>query len=539
MSVELEKQEDSGKYRLLAAGLILLSAAAHILYLLFFCPLDLAPDEAHYWDWSRHLDWSYYSKGPLVAWLIRGGTELFGPLSVSLSGTEMPAVRLPAVVCGSLMLWGIYLLGEKTLNSKLAFFLTALSLTIPPVAAASSLITIDSPYTCAWVWALVFGHMALFENKSWAWPAGGVAIGIGILAKYTMILWLGGLFFYLLFSTDRKRLLQAGPWVMGITAALCASPILIWNIQNGWVSFHHVSALAGMHDGPRIHWTGPLVYLGQQFALLLGFWFVVWAWAMWRFNPWATATPKLNYLWWISAAPFFVFFVFSPKTGGGEINWPITAYLSGLVLMGGLIVELWNHALERTRLASRFLICGFALLGLTLAVVAHQTELIRPALVALAGTPNEKNPFPLRKVDPTCRLRGWQSLGKEVDRRRKEITQGRSTELVLAGGSWNVPGEIGFYCQGRPQAYSIGLVNGDRHSQYDLWKNPVDNPKDFLGKDFLVVGSLSAEARKGFAEVVDLAPFYYQEKGQPISVWHFTYCKNFRGFAVIKPGGHF
>ena len=26
----------------------------------------------HYWDWSRHLDWSYYSKGPLVAWLIRG-----------------------------------------------------------------------------------------------------------------------------------------------------------------------------------------------------------------------------------------------------------------------------------------------------------------------------------------------------------------------------------------------------------------------------------------------------------------------------------
>ncbi|MDH7499215.1 MAG: hypothetical protein QHH30_02355, partial [candidate division NC10 bacterium] len=33
-------------------------------------PLDLAPDEAHYWEWSRHLDISYYSKGPMVAFLI-------------------------------------------------------------------------------------------------------------------------------------------------------------------------------------------------------------------------------------------------------------------------------------------------------------------------------------------------------------------------------------------------------------------------------------------------------------------------------------
>jgi hypothetical protein len=24
----------------------------------------LASDEAHYWEWSRRLDWSYYSKAP-------------------------------------------------------------------------------------------------------------------------------------------------------------------------------------------------------------------------------------------------------------------------------------------------------------------------------------------------------------------------------------------------------------------------------------------------------------------------------------------
>src|SRR5262245_31657226 len=56
-------------------GLIVVSTFATMAYIWALCPLELAPDEAHYWDWSRHLDWSYYSKGPLVAWLIRGSCE--------------------------------------------------------------------------------------------------------------------------------------------------------------------------------------------------------------------------------------------------------------------------------------------------------------------------------------------------------------------------------------------------------------------------------------------------------------------------------
>src|SRR5262245_64044342 len=97
-------------YRLTAALLILGAALLRLLYLASDCPLDLAPDEAHYWDWSRHLDWSYYSKGPLVAWLVRLSCELFGGASVRLTGNLMLAVRVPAVVCGSLLLASLYVL---------------------------------------------------------------------------------------------------------------------------------------------------------------------------------------------------------------------------------------------------------------------------------------------------------------------------------------------------------------------------------------------------------------------------------------------
>src|SRR5262245_20356597 len=94
----------------LALFLILGAACLHLAYLAWDCPLDLAPDEAHYWDWSRHLDWSYYSKGPLVAWLIRASCEVFGPWSEQHTGSLMFAIRLPAVICGSLLLVSLYLL---------------------------------------------------------------------------------------------------------------------------------------------------------------------------------------------------------------------------------------------------------------------------------------------------------------------------------------------------------------------------------------------------------------------------------------------
>src|SRR5687767_1626857 len=162
-------------WRLLAALLILGAAVARLAYLASPAALDLAPDEAHYWDWSRHLDWSYYSKGPLVAWLIRASCWLLGPWSASVAGSEMLAVRMPAVVCGSLLLAGLYLLTVQTLRSdRAALTLVLVALTMPLVAAGSTLMTIDAPYTCLWMWALVATHHALFGQSQWPWPVAGL-----------------------------------------------------------------------------------------------------------------------------------------------------------------------------------------------------------------------------------------------------------------------------------------------------------------------------------------------------------------------------
>src|SRR5262245_40097120 len=140
------------RWRLCAALLILLSASLRLAYLACDCPLDLAPDEAHYWDWSRHaLDWSYYSKGPLVAHLIRGSCLLAGGWSEQVTGTDMIAVRLPAVVCGGLLLVSLYVLTVQVFRREaLAALVVGLSSTLPMLAAGSCLMTIDAPFTCCW-----------------------------------------------------------------------------------------------------------------------------------------------------------------------------------------------------------------------------------------------------------------------------------------------------------------------------------------------------------------------------------------------------
>jgi hypothetical protein len=519
------------RYRLLAGCLILGAAALHLAYLTIECPLDLAPDEAHYWDWSRNLDWSYYSKGPVVAYLIRISTALTGRWFDSLSGTEMPAVRLPAVVCGSLLLVSLYVLTTQVYRREgLALSVVALALTIPIFAAGSSLMTIDAPYTCCWGLALVLGHQAVFRASAWAWPATGLLVGAGILAKYTMVLWLLSFGLFLVTSPNRRALLaRPGFWIMATTATICTLPILWWNVNHDWVSLRHVAGQAGLGPHSGIRWLGPLTYVGTQFGLLLGFWFVAWLIAIVVHRPRVELDSGVNYLWWMSAPAFLVFLLFSLVTSE-EPNWPVSAYLSGFVLAIAWIDGRLAVPQLQTRFWTGVSLGAACALGLGLTLVIHHSEWIQPALARLSGPATVERPLPCRRFDPTCRLRGWRTLAAEVDRIRG-VLRTEGVESVVSASGWTIPGELAFYCQGHPTVYSLGRALGDRHSQYDLWHpNPIADPGQFQGRTFIFVGEVSSRVRDGFAVVDPPEVVTQMQSGQPIAQWTLTVCRDFRGW---------
>src|SRR5262249_3164369 len=93
---------DDDPYGRWTLGVILTVLLCQVAFLLVGCEWDFSGDEAEYWAWSRRLDWSYYARGPLIAWLIRLATELLGGLSLQSTGSLMLAARLPAVLLGGL-----------------------------------------------------------------------------------------------------------------------------------------------------------------------------------------------------------------------------------------------------------------------------------------------------------------------------------------------------------------------------------------------------------------------------------------------------
>ena len=510
-----------------ALVLILAATALRIVYLMFWSPLDLAPDEAHYWDWSRHLDWSYYSKGPLVAWLIRLSCELTGGLFEAACGSLVPAVRLPAVVCGALILSALYIMASRHLNGRWGLAAVIAGLTMPPLGVGSIVMTIDAPYCACWCWALVFTDSALRRGRSRDWLMAGVAVGVGILAKYTMgVFALSLALWWLVDPAERKRFAMRGPWLAAAVAALCCTPIIAWNVLNDFVTFRHVAVQAGVKTESLIRWKGPLEYLGGQFGLLFGYWFVAWALAVWRYAPWKVSDANTRFLWWLSVPSVALFGVVSLRSNV-QINWPIAAYLSGVVLA-------LMYLREQVRTRPRSTAIGFTIastIGLLVTLAAMNSNPLRPMLAALTPPPSMVNPYPLRKVDPSCRLRGWRYLGEQVDLVRDWVRASEGVEPVLTGYNWQTPGALGFYCSGQPQAYSLGLAIGDRHSQYDLWHpNPLADAQEFTGRTFIVVGEGYPALAQAFDEVSEPVAVVYVENGQPIAGWSVWVCKGYKGF---------
>jgi 4-amino-4-deoxy-L-arabinose transferase-like glycosyltransferase len=561
------KRADS-KWHLAAWGVGLAVALLRIFYLRFACPYDLSPDEAHYWDWSRHLDWSYYSKGPGVAWLIAASTRLFGH--------EMWAVRMPAALCGSLTLIGLFELTQRVYrDGRLAFAVVMLALTLPPLAVGSLLMTIDPPYICCWIWALVIAHAACFpysERSSFSqtllWFSVGSLVGLGILFKYTMVLFIPSL---LLFAAVARWMewdhVQVPFSVKNLTAlaapiAISVLPIAIWNANHGWVTLLHVGRQAGVQSG-GIVWLGPLVYLAGQFGALFGFWFVFILGAAVAFLLWILACHGINLRdgdrWadtgknqscqttWIDGdqgvfllsffVPTFLLFLgFSLKTKI-ELNWPMTAYLSGGVLSAGWVMANCFSEVRWWRGLSRALLAAAAVTGLLVVAVMHQTDWLYP----LWPTRNEdagavaNGP---RRWDPTCRLRGWRTLAAEVNAIRAQLRR-EGIEPVLIAGGWALPGEIAFYLPDHPPVYSIGSANGGRLSQYDFWRpNPVWDPEAFRGRTMICVGDLSPSARRAFGRIEPTRYVVHRLDGHSVAAWPVTVCHDFRGFEEVHPLGY-
>ena len=434
--------ENPWLWRLGALALIVLASVLHVLYLTHDCPLDLAPDEAHYWDWSRHLDWSYYSKGPLVALMIRASCELFGPWAEATTGSLMPAIRFPAILSGALLLASLYVLTVLTLKREsLAFGVVACALTQPLIAAGSSLMTIDAPYTACWGWAVCVRastrstadagpgqrRALLSPSESWRSTRWYCSSRRWRCSSFSRFVGLGSRIFTGAVSADdchRRDRRCANPDLerrstAGSRFTMSAGRQAPAMVGAGWARF---SFLGGQfRNSARLLVRGLLPRCGDSAA-------------------WVDSDPDRRFLWWMSGPTIAVFLLLSLRTTG-QLNWAVTAYLSG-----GILSAAWLTRGQRcARVAHRHAVAT-ATAGSALIVAVHYPSLPRPLLLSIVGTPTVQHPLPLRRIDPTVRaaavIAHWQRRSINCGPRCGNRVRNRSSPPRsgmfpgLAGGLW-------------------------------------------------------------------------------------------------------
>ena len=226
--------------------------------------LELSPDEAYYQMWSERLDWAYFSKGPGVALAIRAGTELFG---VNEFGVRF---LTPVLALGtSLLLWS---LARRTFGAGAAAW-TVLTLNLTPLFTAGSLLmTIDPPSIFFWAAGMLAAWRAVESrgaaNVGW-WALAGLAVGLGLLCKYTNAAELLSFALALaLVPRWRREFRRAGFYLAVLVAVVCALPALWWMREHDWVTLAHLRARGGLDDPFR--WAGATAQFGRWLLGLVG-----------------------------------------------------------------------------------------------------------------------------------------------------------------------------------------------------------------------------------------------------------------------------
>jgi 4-amino-4-deoxy-L-arabinose transferase-like glycosyltransferase len=536
---------------------------AQTVFLLWGCDWDLCSDEAEFWAWSRKLDWSYFARGPVIAWLIRLGTELLGGISLKLTGSLMFAVRFPCVILGGLTAWAVYQLTILTTRStRIGLIAVSLLPAIPIFALGGVVVTCDTPLVCCWAWAAVWTYRAVQADDLKAWLGAGLIGVFGVLAKYSFLAFPASVGLFLLLSpTERRHLKRPGFWLMSsLTIVLGLLPIVIWNAEHGWVGANQLADRVGLSS--RATWLTfwpVLSFLGGESVALGVIWWIVGLGALWGIlrmfvrsqrnragDSTAAVTegltisgPGLIYLlslWgvlWCACLAASVL-------GESEVNWMVPGYV-GLVVLIAARVE---RVLSRGGLRRYVYLAAWSFL-VAAVVAAHHLEWFYPAIARWTPAPTKWCAAPFRNYEPTARFRGHQVVARAVAEKVRALeAQGESPFVLTA--TYGLTATMSFYLPGQPETYCLGWNYGMTQApvnQHDLWHpNPRHDPEAFKNRPAVVVEDSNMPPsvswhmhKKGVFRKLDSSErLVVRERGVIIGSWDIAICREYAGLSDYK-----
>ncbi len=349
-------------------------------------PYPLYGDEAQYWTWAQTLDWGYYSKPPLIAWLIGITTQLIG-------NNEF-GVRAAAPICHAMTALMIAEIGRRLFDARTGAWSGALYIALPAVSVSAMLISTDVPLLMFWALGVLCLMRALEPGGHRWWLGVGIALGLGLLSKYAMATFVlsAGVFFA--FSPLHRHVMRTRwPWMALVLGLAIYAPNLIWNLAHDWLSYRHTGDNANLL-GDLFHPLKLAEFVGSQFGVFGPILFAVFLFLIVvRFGQ-LHREPRT---WFLTAfaLPQLAIIAVEALLSRAHANWAAVTYVTATVL-----VVWWCRSRPNWRV---LLPISLGLHLAAAAVMVGYHDLARLAGIELT-----------RKTDPFSRLRGWNYLGNAV-----------------------------------------------------------------------------------------------------------------------------
>lgn len=306
----------------LAAGLLVLRYGT-----LLLTDLSLHGDEAQYWTWSWTFEFGYYSKPPLIGWVIGTATSVCSDASW--------CIRSPAALLHIATAFILAALALDLFDRKVAFWTGVAWLTVPAVSYSSLIMSTDAVLLTCWAGTLL-AYRWVLTRPSWG-PVLLLAVtfGLGLNAKYAMSYVLLGLLVHLLLSAEARQLIRKNAFRLALGFGFGAAMILpnvYWNATNGWATVGHTADNA--------HWQGIVLHfeeLGDFLSAQLGvfgpIFLIVLLLLIPRSRKAFSALPETTRFLLAFSLPILIVISVQAILSRANANWAATAYPAATILV--------------------------------------------------------------------------------------------------------------------------------------------------------------------------------------------------------------
>lgn len=317
--------------------LFILAITVWRIVMLRFDTTDLFVDEAQYWFWAQNLDFGYYSKPPMIAWVIRAITGLAGSDSIFWIRIAGPLFHMATALV-------LMKAARKIVGPEIEPWVGATFITLPAVSLSSVLFSTDTVlflFLAIGLWA----YFGLTKQKSVALALlMGVSFGLAFMSKYAILFVVpGGLIALILLPSAR---IAWRDFIVAVVAAIVfAAPNLWWNLTHDITTVRHTEDIANWNS-LHVDIAGGAEFLLAQFGVVGPVIFFAMLWAAYRM--FRRIGDEREWLLVLLSVPVVLLITFQALVANAYANWAVTAYAAGTIVAVWLLQRETKHGLRNS-----------------------------------------------------------------------------------------------------------------------------------------------------------------------------------------------